>query len=331
MRLLTELAAEHGLDAARALAGTGVREQQLRNPEATVTGEQELRLIDNLVTHLDHVPALGVKAGQRYHFTAFGALGFALVSSKTGHDALDIGLKHIRLTFAFCRFSQKDRGGFIHVTLDDSDLPQRLRRFIVERDSACLLTLQRDLFSGHSLLEAMRFAFADPGYVGDHEAVYGVTPRYAAKTNEAVIDRVRMMRHLPQANERARAAQQQCESLLNQRRQRGGLSAKVRNYLAAHAADMPAMTTVARAHHMTLRTLRRRLLQEDASFAELRDEVRQTLAEEYLVRAGLSVEQVAERLGYAEATSFINAYQRWHGTTPAVRRQQAGTARTTKS
>ena len=44
--------------------------------------------------------------------------------------------------------------------------------------------------------------------------------------------------------------------------------------------------------------------------------VRQTLAEEWLSGSSLSVEHIAEMLGYAEATSFINAFKRWAGRTP---------------
>ena len=83
---------------------------------------------------------------------------------------------------------------------------------------------------------------------------------------------------------------------------------------------MPNMEHVAQALNTIPRTLRRRLKQENTSFAELRDEVRQTLAEEYLSGPRLSVEQVAERLGYSGPTSFINAYKRWYGKTPSANR-----------
>ena len=66
---------------------------------------------------------------------------------------------------------------------------------------------------------------------------------------------------------------------------------------------------------MIPRTLRRRLLHENTRFSELRYEARQTLAEEYRSGPGLSVAQIAGRLGYAEARGFIKAYKRWHGVT----------------
>src|SRR3546814_4667043 len=78
---------------------------------------------------------------------------------------------------------------------------------------------------------------------------------------------------------------------------------------------------------MTARTLRRRLLDEGTTYAELRDEVRQTLAEEFLSGPRMSIEQIAARLGYAEATSFINAFRRWSGDTPHAFRLARRSAR----
>jgi AraC-like DNA-binding protein len=41
-----------------------------------------------------------------------------------------------------------------------------------------------------------------------------------------------------------------------------------------------------------------------------------TLAEALLAGPRLSMEQIAERLGYADATSFVNAFKRCRGRTP---------------
>jgi AraC-like DNA-binding protein len=43
---------------------------------------------------------------------------------------------------------------------------------------------------------------------------------------------------------------------------------------------------------------------------------RQGLAEELLATGRLTVEQVADRVGYAEASSFVHAFRRWNGIAP---------------
>ena len=57
-------------------------------------------------------------------------------------------------------------------------------------------------------------------------------------------------------------------------------------------------------------------------FRQLLDEVRQALAEELLATGGLTLEEIAERLGYGEVSNFIHAFKRWKGVAP--RRFQRG-------
>jgi len=58
------------------------------------------------------------------------------------------------------------------------------------------------------------------------------------------------------------------------------------------------------------------LKEEGVSFRALTEEVREALAEEFLQSSHLSLEEIADRLGYAEASSFIHAFKRWKGHPP---------------
>jgi hypothetical protein len=49
--------------------------------------------------------------GTRYHFTTFGPLGMALMSSASIREALDLALTYFTLTFAFTRFDVSDTPG----------------------------------------------------------------------------------------------------------------------------------------------------------------------------------------------------------------------------
>ncbi|MCK5860092.1 MAG: AraC family transcriptional regulator [Abyssibacter sp.] len=318
MRLMTELALERGVPPATVLAGTQVSADQLNNPDVVVGAQQELRLIANLVDALGDEQALGIDAGRRYHFTAFGALGFAMVSSQTMREAMTIGLRYFHLTFAFTQFAVSDQGAQTRLRLDDGELPPALRRFIVERDSAAFITLQRDIFGPQPVIDALSFRYPAPRQAAAaYQAFYGLAPQFDAVANEALLDRAALERRLPQANDLARqAAETQCRSILDARAPRSGLAGRVRERIAARLAERATMAEIAGGLHMIPRTLRRRLQEEGTTYAELRDEVRQALADEYLAGPRLSIDQIANRLGYAESTSFINAFRRWHGVTP---------------
>jgi AraC-like DNA-binding protein len=88
---------------------------------------------------------------------------------------------------------------------------------------------------------------------------------------------------------------------------------------------MPGLDSVAASLHMHPRTLRRRLADEDTSFRAITNDVRASLATELLSQVGLTVEQVARRLGYAETAAFNHAFARWFGVAPnEYRRRQVG-------
>jgi AraC-like DNA-binding protein len=53
----------------------------------------------------------------------------------------------------------------------------------------------------------------------------------------------------------------------------------------------------------------------------LLDEVRRSHAETLLRDPRLSIDEVAERVGYADTSNFTRAFRRWTGKTPAVFRR----------
>lgn len=324
MRLMAELGIQHGLHTADMLRGTGLVAEQLLQPDLLVSRQQELQLIENLVTQAGDKPAFGIQAGMKYHVTAFGVLGFAIMSSRHVRSAMDVGLQYFNLTFAFSRFIVADDADTTHVTLEvDADVPAQVAAFVVERDLAALISVARDLYHLEPMIHQVQFQHTAVQGVTAYQDFFGVLPVFNAYSNRVSFDKARMLQPLSQANELAcMAALQQCQQLLEARKIRQGVADNVRQRLIASPAYMPDMQQIANELCVTARTLRRHLQAENTSFAELRDEVRMTLADEFLRSSRLSVEQIAERLGYAESTSFINAFKRWHGMTPYVFRHR---------
>lgn len=79
---------------------------------------------------------------------------------------------------------------------------------------------------------------------------------------------------------------------------------------------------VARRLSQSRRTLRRALAAEGTTYAELYDQARLDYAQTAL-RAGDTIESVAERLGFASPGSFSRAFRRWVGVPPDTWRKGA--------
>lgn len=67
---------------------------------------------------------------------------------------------------------------------------------------------------------------------------------------------------------------------------------------------------------MSVRTLKSRLAGESVRFSEMVEKQRETLARAHLADRRLSLDEIADRLGYGEQTSFGRAFKRWTGMTP---------------
>jgi AraC-like DNA-binding protein len=289
----------------------------LVNPETEILVAQELRMIRNLLAHLGHIPGLGLEVGLHYHLASYGIWGFALISSPTLRAAARLAVSYLDLSYSFCKFRLVDAGNDLMIVLDDVDLPQDIRQFLVERDFAAWANAAWEIRPGGFPASGAQFKFSKPPYAWRLEKIAGVQPVFDAPRNAILLDAATLATPLPQANlQMARFCEEQCRQLLARRQTRGGLAGQVRDRMLRQPTNMPSIERVAEELHMASRSLRRRLTAEGTTFRCLLDEVRQALAEELLLSGQLKVSEIAERLGYAESAPFIHAFRRWKGMTP---------------
>jgi len=294
--VLVDHAAAHGLSVGRALAGTGLAGA----PDGEVTAAQELRVVRNVRSALGEV---GAAVGARYRASTFGAFDYALLTSPTVLDAMNLALRFLDLSHAFVIPRATVVGSRVRIVLDGADLPADVRRFLVERDTAAIRAVLGELVPGGVPTQLER-----------------VRPEGSGEARTIWLDAEHLDRPLERSNPQALAvAEQLCAGVVARRRERTGLPAEVRVLITQHLASGAPMPVVATALGLSERTLRRRLGAAGTSYRTLVEEVRQALAAELLAGGRLSVAELAVRLGYAEATSFILAHRRWTGATPGSR------------
>ena len=320
--LLAAYAAEHGLTYSDVLRGSGVRREDLDDPDRQVDARAELAVVRNLVGALGEVPGLGLDVGSRYRVTTFGIFGFACISSPTLRDAIAIALRYLELSFTFCIPVVEIGDDELIARLHDERVPGDVRQFLLERDVAAMYGVIGDLLGAGLPLRRMEFRSTDTSYADEFEKVFGLAPHFGCDHNLFTFDPAELDRPLPQANSHTLAiCQAQCRALVSRRRARVGIAHEVRERLISLSGAVTGIDDVARELNMSTRTLRRRLTDSGTSFRALLDEVRVALAEEMLSSTPLSVSDIAIRLGYAEASTFIHAFKRWKGITPSVYRR----------
>ena len=115
-----------------------------------------------------------------------------------------------------------------------------------------------------------------------------------------------------------------CDAALRERGTRQGtLRASVENEVqrALPNGDI-RKPGIAKALGISARTLSRRLADEGVTYAEVVDDLRRTLALQYLKDPTISQSQMAWLLGYEGSTSLNHAFVRWTGRSPSALRQE---------
>lgn len=102
---------------------------------------------------------------------------------------------------------------------------------------------------------------------------------------------------------------------------RDSWTAQVRALLRRDLRHMPELSDVAAKLELHPQTLRRRLASEGTSFKDLKSDIRRDTALHFLGKRSLSVEEVAYRAGFSEASAFIRAFKGWTGLTPYAYRK----------
>lgn len=102
---------------------------------------------------------------------------------------------------------------------------------------------------------------------------------------------------------------------------RDSWSARVREQLRRDLRHMPELKDVSAKLDLHPQTLRRRLGAEGTTFKQLKSDIRRDTALHFLGKRTLSVEEVAYRAGFSEASAFIRAFKGWTGLTPYAYRK----------
>ncbi len=92
------------------------------------------------------------------------------------------------------------------------------------------------------------------------------------------------------------------------------LAARIETMIAGDAS----IDAVAKAMHMSPRTLQRRLDEEGSRFSEVVDSVRETLARRWLGEESRTLSEIGADLGFADLATFSRAFKRWTGKPPGA-------------
>lgn len=295
------------------------------DPAAEIDRGLETQILTEAAMHLRD-PLAGLKVGQYFTLAGYGPLVMLLMSCDNTYQAVQAGVRYQDLAFLFSSLTFEPGKKSSALVLTPPPLPQQVRRARIDSEVSGTVKLLRDMQAGIGASldpEHIELPYPRPQEATAYPQYFGCPVSFAATDARIWIPNTHLAVAMPTADPVAhRLYQSQCDALLQSRSHSGeDLTEKVREHLNLFSEGFPAGGEVAAALGVSERTLRRQLGVEGTSFRLLLEQVRAAKAKQLLTVSTLSVEMVARQLGYAEAASFIRAFQRWTGATPSVYRR----------
>ena len=268
-------------------------------------------------------PALGVFLGMQMRVSAHGYLGFAAMTSSTVREALEIAMRFAPTRTSAIALRLHVEGDVCALVIDERVPLGAAQELLVLalivgiEQIGCALT-------GKQLEGSADVTFARPADFERFEAVARGRIRFEQPANQLVFPASALDLPIVLADPVARRlAQEQCERELDALGEQQNVAARVRALVPRRDGGFHSLEEVASLVGMSPRTLKRRLADQGTAFSAILEEQQRERALMLLRSQELSLEQVAERVGYSDVANFTRAFRRWTGLTPGAYRRAA--------
>lgn len=313
-----------GVAASALLAGTGLAPADLDDDTARISCRQAVDLLRNGL-RLCGRPGLGLESARGFSLSSYGFLGYAMMSCADLAHAMRIARTYYRTAGALFELEFTDDGAdaFVVRVRDVLGLGD-VWPFVVEQFFAGIPPLL-ELLLGHPVpARRLRLTYPAPPWEERYRETFGCPLVWSADACEYQLDRTLLQAPLARADAGvARLFEASCRELLEEIENEQNLAGTITRSLLSHTGAPPPADAMARRLNMGTRTLRRRLAELGTSYQKILDEVRRRLALDYLRSTQLSTQEVAELLGFTEATNFRRAFIKWTGESPRQYRRRA--------
>ena len=299
--------------------GRSLSPSEVRSPTTQVSVNQVIESYQNAI-RLSGDLHFAFKTGLKAHVSSYGMYGFAILSSMNFRETMQFAVKYHQLATPLVKLQFREEAGRAEWTIDPLPHPAidaRLYRFIVEMQFGVHMSLHRDVMGSAFYPSALEVTFAAPEAEDNTHESLGCPVAFGQPRNRFLFDAA-WLNGAPQfGNEITYASVLAfCDDLHDRMQNRIGVAGKVRSFLLATLGRNTSLEHVAAHLGVPVRTLRRKLHDEDTSFRDLFDQLRAEVAIKYLRDTQMTIDDIAFALGFSETSNFRHAFRRWNHASP---------------
>ena len=315
---LIDTVAARGIPADTVLARTELTPAAVRDPHTLTSVKQYITACDNiLASGADLSVAFAV--GSRLHLSAYGMYGYALMCSPTMRDFFDFAVRYHLLATPMLRLGWRQQGDLAiwdFTEIYGEVMCKELRNFLLRQQMMQTATHVRDVAGTDALPIQALFGLREAGMAADDERFLKCPCLFGQPAHELHYA-ASILEQAPELGNRLTRAmlEETCDRLIGQAKMTSGIAGEIYRLLMLAPNRFPSMQAIAVQMGMTERTLRRRLDEEESSYADIVDDVRKRLALEYLRTTRMSADDIAWKIGFSDSANLRRAIKRWTGQT----------------
>jgi AraC-like DNA-binding protein len=315
LKVFLQHAASEHLPVQMLLDGTGLEAEELMQSDLSVSFLETRQVLANVTRILGADWHLSL--AQRLTIPSHGPLGFAAVTAPDLRASVNVLLRFFGIRGPFLWLAGAvENDQFVIRIYETTELGDERNALVELAVLAIQGMIERPL--GRELLGArIALAYPAPAYVEKLDSAFHPELEFNASGHKLSFPAAWLNEPCILYDEAMhRYLLMRCEE--DMRAVSGILPAEIaiRQALLARPDQLPGLVEVAAAQNISPRTLIRRLKRANTSYSAILEDVRKTLAVDYLLRSGMSVSSIAYRLGYRDPSNFGRAFRAWFGVSP---------------
>jgi len=313
---------ELGENKARIFTELGIGVDDLEKPDATISGSQYKQLIEKGISLNDSAIPFSFLIAKHIKVTSHGLLGLAAMSADNLGEILELS-RFFPLLMPGVEFHYFIHNGNITCEfIPIEELGTVASASIVE--ICVLIFLQFNSYLEAPMSER-RVCFShktayDKAVYDEH---FGCHVEFACSTNKIIIPEHYLNTSVISSDPSTlNLSKQFLEKALKQLSTRKQWSKKVATYWrkCAQESKFLIQDEVASDFNMSVRTLARKLNNENTNYQEVISNVRKSISVVYLTETNMRISEIALATGFKDTSTFNRAFKGWFKCTPSVYR-----------
>lgn len=284
--------------------------------DVEVSSHKYAELLETVARHSN--PHIGLDLGESLEPRDLGVIGHAMSASATVGDALSVLSRYLYVLSQSNTIRLDIGEDTVVCTYAVTILQPDLVRQDAEMALSWITSIIRELSGKSFRPRLVEFCHSQLKSTGKHHSLFGCDVLFERHNNRIHFSRKVLDYPVLTADKGLfEALVFYLDSQLCLRSEEDDLLAKVRHLISISLGEgLPDLNQIASLLGMSGRTLQRKLRDENLAFADLVDDIRYAIAQDYVSHSEFSLTDISLMLGYGELSSFSRAFKRWAGNSP---------------